>query len=83
MAYRTFVVPVYHSTPHEEDLNRFLASHSVLSVERRWLENAANSAWCFCVDYEAGTAGGEFKGPRVADASASPQLRVPERTQTA
>jgi len=65
MAYRTFVVPIYHAAAAEEELNRFLGGHQVLAVEKRWLENGANSAWCFCVDFESGGAGGEFKGPRV------------------
>lgn len=47
MAYRTFLVPIYHAAAAEEELNRFLGGHQVLAVEKRWLENGENSAWCF------------------------------------
>jgi hypothetical protein len=33
------------------EMNAFLRSHRVLSVERRWVERRTNSFWCFCVDY--------------------------------
>jgi superfamily II DNA helicase RecQ len=65
MAYRTFVVPIYHATAAEQELNQFLASHQILAVEKRWLEDGGNSAWCFCVDFESASGAVEFKGTRV------------------
>ncbi len=65
MAYRTFVVPIYHAAAAEEELNKFLASHQILAVEKRWLEDGGNSAWCFCVDFGAAPGAVEFKGTRV------------------
>ena len=37
MPFRVFQVPVRNSTPFEDQLNRFLASHSVLHVDRRFI----------------------------------------------
>ncbi len=35
----------------EAALNRFLNTHRVLSVDRRWVEQDENSYWAICVDY--------------------------------
>jgi superfamily II DNA helicase RecQ len=51
MSYRVFTVPIQHPHQAEQEMNSFLRSHRVLSVERRWVENGENSAWAFCVDY--------------------------------
>jgi len=56
--YRFFVIPVRTSVSAEEELNRFLRSHRVLSVDRRWVDQGSESFWSFCVDYlEPGQAG--------------------------
>jgi superfamily II DNA helicase RecQ len=51
MAYRFFQIPVRDSGAAEEELNRFLRGHRVLSVERRWVDLGLESYWSFCVDY--------------------------------
>ncbi len=51
MAYRFFQVPVRDSGAAEEELNRFLRGHRVLSVDRRWVDLGTESYWSFCVDY--------------------------------
>jgi hypothetical protein len=51
MAFRFFQVPVRESGVAEEELNRFLRSHRVLSVDRRWVDQGTESFWSFCVDY--------------------------------
>ena len=33
------------------ELNGFLRSHRVLSVDRRWVDQGTESFWSFCVDY--------------------------------
>jgi superfamily II DNA helicase RecQ len=39
-------------------LNRFLGSHRVLSIDRRWVDQGTESFWSFCVDYlETGQGG--------------------------
>ena len=35
----------------EHELNGFLASHRVLSVDRRFVEEGERSFWSFCVDF--------------------------------
>ena len=40
MALKFFTVPIQNSGPAEEELNAFLNSHKVLSVDRRWVDRA-------------------------------------------
>jgi superfamily II DNA helicase RecQ len=60
MAYRVFVVPVRDEGSATTELNGFLRSRRVLSVDRRWVEQGSESFWSFCVDYleSGGGAGG-------------------------
>ena len=51
MAFRIFTIPIRENGEGEAELNAFLGSHKVLSVDRRWVEQGANSFWSFCVDY--------------------------------
>ena len=61
--YRFFVIPVRTSAGAEEELNRFLRCHRVLSVDRRWVDEGSESFWSFCVDYlETGQDGRANRG---------------------
>jgi superfamily II DNA helicase RecQ len=51
MAYRFLMVPVHDPRAAEAELNEFLRSHRVLSVERRLIESGSSPSWAFCVDY--------------------------------
>jgi hypothetical protein len=51
MAYRVFTRPVRDRGAAETELNGFLASHRVLSVDRRFVEEGERSFWTFCVDF--------------------------------
>ena len=51
MAFAFFIVPVRDPGDAMSALNGFLNTHKVLTVERRWVEDGANSFWSFCVDY--------------------------------
>jgi hypothetical protein len=51
MAYRVFTLPVHDPGAAETELNGFLASHRVLSVDRRFVEEGERSFWTFCVDF--------------------------------
>jgi superfamily II DNA helicase RecQ len=51
MAYRIFNIPIQNSEAIEEELNAFLRSHTVLSVDRRWVDQGSTSFWSFCVDF--------------------------------
>ena len=59
MAFKFFIIPVQGLEQAENELNAFLRSHKVLAVDRRWVDQGANSFWSFCVDYlERGAGGG-------------------------
>lgn len=51
MAFRFFVIPIHLDGDAEAQLNAFLASHKVLSIDRRWVDQGSQSFWSFCVDY--------------------------------
>jgi superfamily II DNA helicase RecQ len=56
--YRFFLIPVRQSEAAGDELNRFLGSHRVLNVDRRWVDQGTESFWSFCVDYlETGQGG--------------------------
>ncbi len=60
MAFKFFTIPIHDSEASEADLNAFLRSHKILSVDRRWVDQGPNSYWSFCVDYldaSSGTSG--------------------------
>jgi superfamily II DNA helicase RecQ len=58
MASRFFTVPIQNAEQAEAELNGFLRSHKVLSIDRRWVEQGSTSFWTFCVDYIDGQAAG-------------------------
>jgi superfamily II DNA helicase RecQ len=51
MSLRFFVVPVYDASAFEQELNRFLAGHKIVSIQRQLIDQGANSFWAICVDY--------------------------------
>ena len=51
MALRFFFIPVSDSNASEQELNGFLASHKILSMERHLIDQGSNSFWTICVDY--------------------------------
>lgn len=57
MAFRFFSIPIQGCPNTERDLNAFLRSHSVVSIERRFVDQGAASVWSLCIDYlESATA---------------------------
>lgn len=51
MAYKFYTIPIRDAEPAEAELNAFIRAHKVLSVDRRWVDQGADSFWSFCVDY--------------------------------
>ena len=64
MSYRIFTIPIRNPRAAEMELNGFLGSHRVLTVDRRWVDRGEDSFWVFCVDYleTAGQGPPSFKG---------------------
>ncbi|MCP3883118.1 MAG: hypothetical protein GY701_32680 [Sulfitobacter sp.] len=52
MQLRFFTIPVHYGDEIAEELNRFLAGHRILAVDRSFVQDGANSAWSFCVSFE-------------------------------
>ena len=51
MPFAFFTVPVRDSNSAVEDLNRFMSSRRILTVDRRWVDVGPDSFWSICVDY--------------------------------
>ena len=52
MQMKFFHIPVQDSEVFGNELNSFFNAHRILGVERRFVEDAANSFWAICVNYE-------------------------------
>ena len=56
MAYRIFSYPATLSAGDDAaELNAFLHGHKIVSVHKEFLNDGADSRWCFCVEYLDGT----------------------------
>jgi hypothetical protein len=51
MQYRIFTIPIHGSEAATDELNRFLSTHRVVSVEHQFAQDGASSAWSICVSY--------------------------------
>ena len=51
MKLRFFTIPVYGGPQASDELNSFLSSHRVLSIERHLIVDGSNSAWAICTCY--------------------------------
>ena len=51
MRYRFFSIPVQDPAAAEDALNRFLAAHRIVSVDRELVADGRHSLWCLCVSY--------------------------------
>jgi hypothetical protein len=49
--YRFFSIPVQDASAAEEELNRFLSGHRVVSVDKEFAADGRHSLWCFCISY--------------------------------
>jgi superfamily II DNA helicase RecQ len=66
--YQIYTVTLSAGANGTEELNRFLRSHRVLAVERRLVEDGANSCWTFCVEYlDAGAGATPFRAEGRVD----------------
>ena len=57
MGLRFFTFPLRNGEDAERELNGFLASHKVLSIDRQLVDVGMNSFWAICVDYLLSPAG--------------------------
>jgi superfamily II DNA helicase RecQ len=59
MSYKFFLIPVRDPGDAESELNAFLGNHRVVAVDRRWVDQGADSYWAFCIDYYVGAVGSQ------------------------
>lgn len=52
MNFKFFTIPVQSPDSATADLNRFLAGHAVLGIERHFVADGQNSLWAICVNYQ-------------------------------
>lgn len=51
MRFHFVVVPIHDSATAEAELNQFLGSHRVVSVDRQFVSDGPRSVWAVCVAY--------------------------------
>ena len=51
MSFRSFLISVRCPETAESELNQFLRSHRILSVEHEWVDRGENSFWAVWVEY--------------------------------
>lgn len=51
MPFASFFIPVLYGDEATQELNAFIASHRIVHIERRWIDQGTQSAWVFCVEY--------------------------------
>ena len=65
-------IPLFESAPAEAELNRFLAAHRVLTVDRHLIADGPRSAWAVCVTYVDRPAPAATEAPSPASAPPRP-----------
>lgn len=66
LQFRFFTIPVKDTREAEEEMNRFLRSVRIITVQRELLMNGENSCWLVSAEYQTGTA--ETSGGKTAAA---------------
>lgn len=51
MKIKIVTIPIHAGSEQENELNRFLSSHRILSVDKRFIDAGADSAWSICVTW--------------------------------
>ncbi len=54
MALRFFLIPIQDLDAAIAELNSFLSSHKILTIDRNWVDLGSNSYWALCVNYLQG-----------------------------
>jgi superfamily II DNA helicase RecQ len=54
MQFRVFSITAAGDLEAEEEFNRFLRSHRVVSVQKQLVVEGGSAHWCFCVEYLLG-----------------------------
>ena len=52
--YQFFTIPVRGGDDAAAELNRFVAMHRVIALDRHFLADGGNSAWAICVSFDDG-----------------------------
>jgi len=55
MQYKFFDIPAADANQAEEELNRFVRGHRVITVQRELVREAGGAYWALCVEYLEGT----------------------------
>jgi len=51
MQFKVFHIAITGGAGAEEELNKFLRSHRIVSVQRELARTVSGTFWCFCIEY--------------------------------
>ncbi|MBN2291350.1 MAG: HRDC domain-containing protein [Pirellulales bacterium] len=61
MQFKIIAISAIGDLDAEEELNRFLRSHRVISAKKELVQTSTTSYWCFCIEYIDGPPSGREK----------------------
>jgi superfamily II DNA helicase RecQ len=64
--YRFFTIPIREPDEGMAELNRFLAGHRIMGVDRQFVQDASNSAWAICISFDSGEASSPGRSASMA-----------------
>jgi len=56
MAVKFFTVPIFRTSSVSDELDRFLTTHEIDSIDQQVVQSGRDSAWTFCMHYQNNTA---------------------------
>ena len=51
MQFKIFQISISGDSESEEDMNKFLRSYRIVTVQRELVHTSSGTYWCFCVEY--------------------------------
>jgi superfamily II DNA helicase RecQ len=56
MQFRFFTIPIFGADDVATELNRFIAGHRILAIDRQFVMDGPRSIWAVCVSFDEGGA---------------------------
>ncbi|MCH9688418.1 MAG: HRDC domain-containing protein [Deltaproteobacteria bacterium] len=75
MRLRFFTIPVFDSDAAQAELDRFLATHRIVTIDRELIAEGLRSAWAICVAHHVSSATATANGTPNASSAAKTKRR--------
>ncbi len=75
MRLRFFTTPVFDSDAAQAELDKFLATHRIVTIDRELIDDGLRSAWAICVAHHVGSTAASVE-PTTSTAAKSKRRQV-------